>query len=67
MLFDLEFVFLNVDDQGKKLFFETSFCDDEVDDGTLGCDLWSEVRVGEFSHEIELELRVIVDDLCTQL
>ena len=67
LLFDLELVLLHVDDHCQQLVLETALRDDEVDDGTLGCDFGAEVRVGKLGHEVELEFRIVVDDLSTKL
>ena len=45
LFLDLKFVFLNVDDHSQQLFLQARFCDDEVDDCTLGSNFRPEMGV----------------------
>jgi hypothetical protein len=45
-------------DHGKKLVFETVFCDNEINDCTLGSGFGLVVRVEELGLEIKFEVGV---------
>ena len=60
-------ILLDVDDHRQELVLQTTLRDDEVDDGTLVSNFRPEVRVGELGHEVELELRIVIDNLSSQL
>lgn len=49
------------------MFFEPAFRDDEVNQGTLGSDFGSEVRVEQFGDQEQLEVDVVVNGVSTHL
>jgi hypothetical protein len=53
----LELSFFLVDDVSQELLLETLLCDDEVDNSTLGGNLWWIIWVEHFGLEIKLELK----------
>jgi len=67
LLFNLELILFDVDDHRQELVLQTTLRDDEVDDGTLGSNFRPEVRVGELGHEVELEFRIVINNLSSQL
>ena len=66
LLLNLKLILLDVHNHGKQLIFKTTFSHNEVDNGTLGSDFRTEVRVREFGHEEQFELRIIVNNFSSQ-
>lgn len=67
LFLNLQFVLFNIDNHCQQLLFKTWLSDNKVDDCTLCCNFRSEMRIGQFCHQEQLELRIVIDDFTTKL
>ena len=67
LFLDLELVLFNVDNHCQQLFFKTGLCDDEVDNCALSGNFWSEMGIGQFCHQEQLEFWIIINNFTTKL